>query len=593
MSWAVLFCLLYVCSLDRRGVATRSGHQGPTRLQLAWVPAALTLTERDVCTHNYAGNELYAEKRYEEALAAYQEALEELEENTRDELGEQLGDEAARSPASIPVSATLYSNMAACLVALGRLDRALDHAQRAQMLCPSWNKPYHRLVKIYLLRKDSSAALDMARLGHAASKKNYKGLSEFSAAIDQLGMEMTLKGSRVCAQFEGRRLEVRCAGEEAWLGKPAPYVPALDGVLDETTALASDDLSTMLTTSAAALTLGDGGQGNQCQARGDALAAWSYADQRAVQTSRTSFRCVAEALQAARDGDRIVLLKGIHNGLGETIVVTKRVLIEGEGSLGETVIDMRANVPTFKILRGGVVIRNVTIDHTGFREAVLVDGGEAVRPLLEMLDVKCSGDDGVHVGGAARPVLKQCRVKAKKVGVKSFDTSVVTLDRCVVEGCGGVGIMAMDEARVGAQRTVVGDCEEDGVVVMGNSRCTLADCSISGNKGPGLDGSDSGCATLNKCTVLGNVGGLFFWDHSSMFVHGCSVDGGVAHALLVDGDGSVDARSCRLKGGIHAADEAWSSLLDGGNSFEDPDGAVDFPNEAGPFQFVPSPYQPL
>ena len=517
----------------------------------------------------------------------YEEAL--------DELGDEQGSEAgaAADTDTVPASATLHSNMAACLVGLGRLDMALEHGQRAQALCPSWTKPYHRLVKIYLLRKDPSAALEMARLGHAISKKNYKGLSEFSATIDQLGIEMTLKGVGVYAQFEGRRLEVRSAGEEAWLGKPAPYVPALDGVLDETTSLASDDLSTMLTTSAAALTLGDGGDGGQHQARGDALAAWTYADQRVAQTGRTSFRCVAEALQAAKDGDRILLLKGIHNGLGETIVVTKRVLIEGEGALGEAVIDMRANVPTFKIGRGGVVIRNVTIDHTGFREAVLVDGGEAVRPLLEMVDVKCSGDDGVHVGGAARPVLKQCRVKAKKVGVKSFDTSVVTLDRCVVEGCGGVGIVAMDDARVGAQRTVVGDCAEDGVVVMGNGRCTLSDCTISGNKGPGLDCSDSGCATVSRCTVEGNVGGLFSWDRSSMLVHGCSIAGGVAHTLLVDGDGSVDARSCRLKGGIHAADAAWSSLLDGGNTFEDPEGAVDFPNETGPFQFVPSPYQPL
>ena len=550
------------------------------------VHLALVLTARVVCVDNCAGNAHYAEKRYEEALGAYQEAL----ENLGDDPGNEVRDEAAGGVDGVPVSAALHSNIAACLVALGRFDGAFEPAQRAQTLCPSWSKPYHRLVKINMLRKDSSAALEMARLGHVVSKKNYKGLSEFSGMIDQLGVEMVINGARVDGQFEGRRLEVRCAGEDAWLGKPAPYVPELDGVLDETTALASDDLSTMLTTSAAALTLGDGGQRH---ARGDALAAWSYADQRAVQASRTSFRCVAEALQAAKDGDRIVLLKGTHNGLGETIVVTKRVLIEGEGTLGETVIDMRANVPTFKVVRGGVVIRNVTIDHTGFREAVLVDGGEAVRPLLEMLDVKCSGDDAMHVGGAARPVLRQCRIKAKKVGVKSFDTSVVTLDRCVVDGCGGVGIMAMDEARVGAQRTVVGDCEEDGVAVMGNGRCTLGECTISGNKGPGLDCSDSGRATLSRCMVGGNVGGVFCWDTSSVLVHGCSVSGGAAHVLLVDGDGSVDARSCRLKGGIHATDAAWSSLLDGGNAFEDPEGAVDFPNEAGPFQFVPSPYMPL
>ena len=550
------------------------------------------------------GNRCFAEKRYEAACAAYQEALEGLEIGVG--VGKEIGDASQGDDAGF--AATLYSNMAACLTMVGRLEEALGYATRARDMSPSWTKPYHRLVRIHVLRKDTRRALEVARTGHEMAKKNYKGLSEFSPVIDALTIENTLKSDGihvVYGQFEGRRLEVRSAGEEAWLGKPAPYVPALDGVLDETTALASDDLSTISTNSTAmsaslgalekgteALRLGDGST-TSMSVRGDALAAWTYADQRVVQASRTSFRCVAEALRAAKDGDRIVLLKGTHNGLGETIAVTKRVLIEGEGVLGETVIDMRANVPTFKVTRGGAVIRNLTIDHTGFREAVLVDGEVAVRPLLEMLDVKCSGDDGVHVGGSSRPILRQCRVKGKKVGVKSFDSSTVTLDRCVIEGCGGAGITVMDESRLGAQRTVVGDCDEDGVVVMGKGRCTLVECTVSGNKGPGLDCSDEGHGMMSRCMVGGNVGGVFIWDKSSVLTQACSIDGGVAHVLLIDGNGSVDARSTTLKGGIHATDTAWSSLLDGGNTFEDPEGAVDFPNETGPFQFVPSPYQAL
>eukprot|EP00889_Picochlorum_renovo_P002463 jgi/Picre1/29493/NNA_004879.t1 len=104
-----------------------------------------------------------------------------------------------------------------------------------------------------------------------------------------------------------------------------------------------------------------------CQ--GDALADWNFSNTAvAIQSRRTSFRCVKEAYDAAKDGDKIVLLKGTHNGLGETVSIKKRILIEGEGYLGETVIDQRANVPTFKIERGGVVIRNIDLDQTGFEK---------------------------------------------------------------------------------------------------------------------------------------------------------------------------------------------------------------------------------
>lgn len=44
---------------------------------------------------------------------------------------------------------------------------------------------------------------------------------------------------------------------------------------------------------------------------------------------------------------------------------------------------------------------------------------------------------------------------------------------------------------------------------------------------------------------------------------------------------------------MHAPEDKWVGLLEGGNVFESPEGAVDFPIESGPFQFVPSPYTSL
>jgi hypothetical protein len=52
-----------------------------------------------------------------------------------------------------------------------------------------------------------------------------------------------------------------------------------------------------------------------------------------------------------------------------------------------------------------VVLRNVVIDQSGFREALLVSGppGSRPAPLIDGCVVKCSGDDAVNVaGGGAR-----------------------------------------------------------------------------------------------------------------------------------------------------------------------------------------------
>ncbi len=66
----------------------------------------------------------------------------------------------------------------------------------------------------------------------------------------------------------------------------------------------------------------------------------------------------------------------------QSVDVDKRILIHGEGRLGEASLDQRANSPAFR-LRRAAVLRNLDVDMTGFREAVLVEGAAALRPLID------------------------------------------------------------------------------------------------------------------------------------------------------------------------------------------------------------------
>jgi hypothetical protein len=132
--------------------------------------------------------------------------------------------------------------------------------------------------------------------------------------------------------------QVRSAGDDAWLGRPAPYVPALDGPLED----GEEDVSAssaqpaplplhapLVTTAAAALPSRKTGGGSSSVATsragiaaasaggGDRLASFEFGNTvAALKRQRTSFRSVKEAVAAARDGDRILLRSGAHNGMG-------------------------------------------------------------------------------------------------------------------------------------------------------------------------------------------------------------------------------------------------------------------------------------
>ena len=67
--------------------------------------------------------------------------------------------------------------------------------------------------------------------------------------------------------------------------------------------------------------------------------------------------------------------------------IDKRLLIRGEGRLGETQIDQRANSPTFRIRRT-CVIHNLDLDMTGFRECLFVGGAASVHPLVSSCKIR-------------------------------------------------------------------------------------------------------------------------------------------------------------------------------------------------------------
>lgn len=263
------------------------------------------------------------------------------------------------------------------------------------------------------------------------------------------------------------------------------------------------------------------------------------------------------------------------------------MLIEGEGALGEAVIDQRANAPTFRITCGGVVLRGIDLDQTGFREALLVAGDAAVVPLIDGCRLRCSGDDAVNVGGAAAPMLRGCTLGAKKCGLRAFGAAAPVLERCVLEGCGEQGVKAMEGARPTLVRCRIADSGEEGALAMDSARLALHDCRISGCKGPAVDISGAARLALTGGVLEACMGGVWLWGAARAELTGAALAGGHSHALLVDGAAVPTVRQCTIRGSVHATEGGWEGILHPSNVLSDPDQPTDFPEEEGPFRFVP------
>jgi hypothetical protein len=576
------------------------------------------------------GNTAYKNGDNTTALNFYNQALEHCKSNkiNTDELTN--------------LQAMLHSNISAVFLRLNRPSDAISAAQQAHTLLPTWTRPLHRLAEAYLLCGKYIDAVHACQKGELLchGTRNSEGHTEFTPVLDRIALKAACSSSsgastvssshrHLVAGFTGRQLEVRSAGDEAWLGRPAPHIPELDGPLTENTALPSDDLSasttstsTAVTTSAGSLNNNESNNNNRestkrlteapstnnISARADSLATFHqnnhHLNLHRQKLNRTSFRCIQEAISAAQDGDRILLLKGVHNGMGQSVNINKRVLIEGQGELGETVIDQRANCPTFRITRGGVVIRNLDIDHTGFREALLIEGKSSVTPLIENCIIKCSGDDVVNTAGTAAPFFRRCVITAKKCGIRAFEKSHVTLESCIIEKCGEQAIKAMESAKIDATLCTLRDCEEDGIVVMDTATVYLLACTIQSNQGPGVDCSGQGKLEIRGGEISKNDGGgIFLWDSSFARLDGARLDGGRCPVMLLDGGGRVHATSCMIKGTIRASEEAWQGILkvnkdgngDGENVLKnkliEPDGRTDLlDEEEAPFRFIPNKY---
>ena len=212
---------------------------------------------------------------------------------------------------------------------------------------------------------------------------------------------------------------------------------------------------------------------------------------------------IQAAVDAASDGDEILVAPGTYTGSGDSVINPggKAITIRATGTADETIVDGE-----------------------GARMVVWCNGGEGANTVIEGFTItggEASNGGGVFCEDHSSPTLTDCKISGNTAsiggGICCFDHSSPTLTDCDITGNTG---------------TFTG-----GGISCSFSSPTLVNCEISGNTvenhGGGTHFYLNSSPTLNGCTISGNTastGGGVSCESSSPTLRGCTIVGNTASA---------------------------------------------------------------
>jgi hypothetical protein len=239
---------------------------------------------------------------------------------------------------------------------------------------------------------------------------------------------------------------------------------------------------------------------------------------------------IADAMEAAVEGDTIILAPGVFSGPGNRDIFSKgfAVVITSEAGAEETVIDCYA---------GGEA-------YYGF----YFGAGEDTSTVLEGVTIRGAGKGAIFCRNGSSPLVRDCVLTGNEFtggwhggGVILETEASPVFRRCVISdntgSPNGGGFYMRNSAPVIEDCEITGNTatESGGGIATGNaSHPVVRRCLISGNAATGESGgglySIMGYATVEDCVVSGNTagyggGGLFSTTNATLIVSGTLISG--------------------------------------------------------------------
>lgn len=241
---------------------------------------------------------------------------------------------------------------------------------------------------------------------------------------------------------------------------------------------------------------------------------------------------IAEAIEASRPGDRIIVRPGLYV---EGLTLDKPLEIVGEGEPGEVTIEAR-NQPVilFRTTTGSVAnvtVRQMrTVNETQWAAVAIIQGridvvgcditsqsgpGVAIvggaDPRLRGNNIHHNKGAGVTVTAASRGLLEDNQIAENdEAGVVITAQSYPLLRRNRIHGCGHAGVRVLEGSEASLEDNEIYDNALAGVAIASGARPTLRRNRINRNEHEGIWVYESGAGTFEDNDLRENRKGG--WD---------------------------------------------------------------------------------
>ena len=275
---------------------------------------------------------------------------------------------------------------------------------------------------------------------------------------------------------------------------------------------------------------------------------------------------LAEAIAAARPGERILIRKGVYDG---GLVIDKPLELIGDGNPGD--VEIRAfskSVITFSASWGRIA--NIALYQTGtkgwFKSFACVDitGG---RLELEDCDISSQDLSCIHIHDGADPRVRRCRVhdSAQGAGIAIFDRGQGVIEDCEIFANALSGV----EIKTGSAPTVrqcrMHDNKGVGALVWEKGQGVIEDCEIFANALSGVE-IKAGSATVRQCRIHDNKGsGVMVWEKGQGLIEDCDISASGYHGVESRAGGAPTVRRNRILRSTWYGGYIWQN---GGGVFE-------------------------
>jgi parallel beta-helix repeat protein len=313
------------------------------------------------------------------------------------------------------------------------------------------------------------------------------------------------------------------------------------------------------------------------------------------------YATIQAAVNAAVDGDEVVVAPGTYTGTGDEVVnmLGKTITLRASGTPGETIIDGEGQRRVVYCSSGegaDTLIEGFTITgggHGSFGGGIYCSNSSPTISNCEISNN--SGGEvggGIYFGGDSSPTITNCTISNNTAGAGggiscSFYSSP-TITGCTISGntanydVGG-GIWCYGSSPTLTDCTISNNTADDdgGGIYCSNSNPTLSGCTISDNTaadGGGISCGPYSSPTITGCTISGNTvnydgGGISCHDDSSPTITGCEISDNTATnnggGISCHDDSSPTITGCEISdntatnngGGIFCSSSSSPTLL--------------------------------